>query len=241
MKVRSALRRPRTWLIGVPVVVVLVGVVGPFVYINLIREDAPDRLELTDGGDTSSDTTGSSTTSPNRTDSIDGTWTVGDGSLAGYRVDEVLFGQDAEAVGRTSDVPGELAIDGTTISSAEFSVDLTTVQSDESRRDNQFQGRIMDTATYPTATFTLTSPIELDTVPEDLEQITVSATGDFTIHGVTKSVTFDVAAQRNGDTIELNGTIPVVFADYGIPEPSFGPASVEDHGEIEALLVLRPA
>jgi hypothetical protein len=43
-------------------------------------------------------------------------------------------------------------------------------------------------------------------------------------------VTFDVKALRNGATVQVNGSIPVVFADWGIPSPSFGPAEVGDHG-----------
>jgi hypothetical protein len=53
---------------------------------------------------------------------------------------------------------------------------------------------------------------------------------------VKRPVTVDVTARRAGGTIAVNGTIPVVFADYGIPDPSFGPAQVEDHGEIEFLV-----
>jgi polyisoprenoid-binding protein YceI len=166
---------------------------------------------------------------------------VSGSSEAGYRVAEVLFGQSTTAVGRTSDVTGEFVIDGTTIASASFEVDLTTVSSDESRRDGQFQNRIIDTSTYPTATFELTQPITLDGVPDDLEEITVSATGNLTLHGVTKSVTFELTARRNGDTVELNGTIPVTFSDYGIDNPSGGPASVGDTGEIEFLLTLAHA
>ena len=49
-------------------------------------------------------------------------------------------------------------------------------------------------------------------------------------------MTVNVTAKRSGGTIAVQGTIPVVFADYGIPSPSFGPAEVEDHGEIEFLV-----
>ena len=52
---RSALRRPRTWLIAVPIAVVLALVAGPFVYINFIKEDAPDRLSLDDAATTTRD------------------------------------------------------------------------------------------------------------------------------------------------------------------------------------------
>ena len=163
-----------------------------------------------------------------------------DGSQAGYRVPETLLGQDTEAVGRTTDVTGQLLVSGTTIESATFEVDLTTVASDDNRRDNQFRTRIMDTATHPTATFELSEPIELTAIPADLEEVTVTAAGELTLRGVTNEVTFELTARRNGDTIEVNGAIPVSFADYEIPDASFGPATVGDEGEIEFLLVFTP-
>lgn len=208
---------------------------GPFVYINFIQGDPPGRLELSEAA--------ASETSDASTDTRDlaGTWSVTDASQAGYRVEEVLVGRSTEAVGRTSDVTGDLVVSGTTIESASFDVDLTTVTSDDDRRDNQFAGRIMETATYPTATFELTEPITLEAVPGDLETVTVSATGEVTLRGVTNEVTFELTAQRNGDTIEVNGTIPIVFADYDIPDASFGPAVVEDNGVIEFLLIFEEA
>ena len=255
MNLRSALRRPWAWIVGVALLVVLVAVVAPFVYINLIRDDAPDPLTFDDlttttaapavtasvttatsPTSTAAGNAGASTTPAPGEEALDGTWVVGAGSQAGYRVKEVLFGQDTEAVGRTSDVSGELTIAGTTVTAARLVVDLTTVESDDDRRDNQFRGRIMDTDTHPEATFVLTEPIRLDALPADGETVTVSATGQFTIRGVTNPATFELTARRNGDAIEVNGSIPIAFVDYGIPDASFGPAQVEDHGEIELLV-----
>ncbi len=136
---------------------------------------------------------------------------------------------------------GNLTIKGTTVPAASFTVDLTTVSSDQANRDRQFQGRIMDTATFPTATFKLTKPITLTSILPNLTEVKVSATGDLTLHGKTTSVTFELIARRNGDKIEVNGTIPITFADYGIDNPSGGPASTEDHGELEFLLAFARA
>jgi hypothetical protein len=72
---------------------------------------------------------------------------------------ETLFGQSNTAVGRTS------TISGTDITNGRFSVDMTTVKSDQSLHDERFQGRIMDTSQYPTAAFALTSPIRLGSIP----------------------------------------------------------------------------
>jgi len=130
---------------------------------------------------------------------------------------------------------------GATIDKGDFTVDMTTVESDSGNRDRQFQGRIMDTSKFPTSTFTLTQPIELGSVPSEGQTVTASATGDLTLHGTSKPVTFDVQAQLKDGKIEVNGTIPIVFADYGIPNPTFGPASTEDHGVLEFLLVFTKA
>jgi polyisoprenoid-binding protein YceI len=226
------------WIIALPLAALLLALGGTWAYINVLHDDAPARLTLEGNVSdnvpaTSATTAAASATVPA---SFDGTWVAASGSQAGYRVKEVLFGQSAEAVGRTSNVDGALTISGTTVESAAISIDLASVASDESRRDGQFRGRIMNVSQYPTATFTLKSPIDLGTLPADGATVTVPATGELTLHGTKKTVTVDVTAKRSGGTISVNGTIPVVFADYGIPNPSFGPASVEDHGEIEFLV-----
>ena len=223
------------WLIGGAVVVVILGAGAFLLYWNVIREDADDPFELTDV----TSQAGATTTTTGAADgtAVAGSWTVAADSEAGYRAEEILFGQSAAATGRTSQVTGTMDITDTTVEQAAITVDLASVQSSESRRDDQFRGRIMDVATYPTATFTLTAPIELDAIPDVGVPITASATGDLTVKGVTKSVTFDVNAQLLPDgRIELQGSIPVVWADYSIGDPSCGPAQVGDNGAIEFLL-----
>lgn len=234
-------RRTR-WIVLAVAAVLAVVVVGPWVYINVIRDDPPERLTL-DDATTTSDGDGSSSTDTTGgvAEGIEGRWTVGEGSQAGYRVKEVLFGQDAEAVGRTPDVTGTMEIAGTTVTSVEITVDMATVASGESMRDGQFRGRIMATSEFPTATFRLTSPVELGTVPADGVEVTHAVTGELTLRGVTREVTFDLTARRNGATIEANGTIAVSFDDFEIPDASGGPAQVGRDGEVELLVVFTRA
>ena len=72
--------------------------------------------------------------------------------------------------------------------------------------------------------------------PERLGVATATANGELTLHGTTKAVTVELTVQRDGDTVNVSGSIPVTFADYGIANPSFGPVTTEDNGEIEFLL-----
>jgi polyisoprenoid-binding protein YceI len=248
------LRRARTWLIAIPVLVLLVAVVGPFVYIHFIEGDPPARLTLDDAVvPTSSTTAGSSTTgdgssttadastastgSAAATDGVAGAWKVTSGSQAGYRAKETLFGQDADAVGRTTSVTGTMTISGTTVTAADITVDMTSVSSDRSQRDGQFRNRIMSTDQFPTATFKLTKPIDLGSLPADGTQRSYKATGELTLRGVTKTVTVTLTTERKSGTIVVNGTIPIAFDDYDIPDASGGPATVGRSGEIELLVV----
>ena len=183
------------------------------------------------------------TAAPGSTDASDpsGTWNISGDSTLGYRVSEVLFGVDTEGAGRTNAVTGALVIDGTTATSADFTVEMATITSDDDRRDGQFNGRIMNTSEFPTATFVLTEPIDFGTVPAEGETITATATGDLTLRGVTRSVTFDLEAKVEGGRIGVLGNIPIAFSDYDIPDPSNQAATVKDNGLLEFVLVFDKA
>jgi polyisoprenoid-binding protein YceI len=98
----------------------------------------------------------------------------------------------------------------------------------------------MDTATYPTATFTLTAPIQLGSIPEVGASKTVQANGDLTLHGETRAVAFELAGRYVGSTVQVVGSVRIRFADWGIPNPSFGPVTTEDHGLLELSLNFTP-
>jgi polyisoprenoid-binding protein YceI len=221
-------------------VVVALFVGGPWAYINLIREDAPDELSLPSA--TTAVDTSSTVAAPEAPADPTGSWVAGAGSLAGYRVEEILFGQRVTAVGRTSDVTGEVAIEAGAVTSASFTVDMSTVASDEGKRDNQFRTRIMDVLNHPTATFVLTEPIVLPSgAIAGLEDAAVAATGDLTLRGVTKPVVLDVTARLAGGSMEISASTEIVFAEWGIPDPSLPGISTEDRGVLEVLLVMvRP-
>ncbi len=229
-------------LIAIPVVVALV-FGGILIYTQLLN-DPPDRLseaELSERVAAAATSPTTDGTDPPSGPSVDGTWNVTDESEFGYRVEEVLLGLNTTAAGRSNQITGSMTIDGTTVTDASFTVDVGSITSDESRRDSQFRGRIMEVAQFPEATFTLGAPIEFGAVPAAGEQITASATGDLTLHGVTRSVTFDVTAEASADRIGVLGNIPIRFADYGIENPSIGAVRTDDHGLLEFILVFEPS
>jgi polyisoprenoid-binding protein YceI len=229
-------RRLVRWLIGGIVALVVLVVGGTWLYIHVIQGPAPAPLSLRS---TSSPTTavGAGIAGAASATSVAGDWRVAAGSVVGYRVNEVLAGQNNVAVGRTSTISGSMTIDGSSVTAASFTVQMATIHSDESERDVQFDGRIMDTSAYPTGTLTLTSPIDLRTIPADGVIRSYQATGNLTLHGKTRSVTFTLQAERTSAGIEVSGSIPIVFADWGIGNPSFaGFVTTQDHGLLEFLV-----
>ena len=86
---------------------------------------------------------------------------------------------------------------------------MTTFHSDESRRDSQFNGRVMNVATFPTATFNITQPDPVrPVVPAEGKTVETTATGDLTMHGTTKSATFDLQATIKNGRIGIIGVDP---------------------------------
>lgn len=226
------MRHWKVLLLTAVVAVAALAIGGPYVYANFIAEDAPPPLSV------ALPSAGAVTTGDTAAVTADGTWKVSSGSQAGYRVKEVLNGQRVEAVGRTGDVTGTITIDSQSVTAGSFTVDLRTVASDSSMRDNQFRGRIMETSQYPDATLKLSDAMQLPSIPAVGAQVTGKATGELTLHGVTKPVSFDVTAARTGAaSFDIAAAIPVVFADYSIANPSFAPmVTTEDSGVIEVLL-----
>ncbi|HXR26257.1 MAG TPA: YceI family protein [Candidatus Baltobacteraceae bacterium] len=164
-------------------------------------------------------------------------------SWVGYRVQETLASIGANtAVGRTPKVSGSLTIAGDQVMAGTITADLTALQSDDSRRDGQLTHNGLETSSFPTATFTLASPIDLGTDPTNGQEIDVTAQGTLALHGVTKTVAVPLKARLVGSVIEVTGSLPITFADYGITPPtSFIALSVSDTGTMELQLLLTHA
>lgn len=174
---------------------------------------------------------------------LTGNWQVvtGESTFLGYRVKEVLARiGESTAVGRTSDVTGALTFDGKAVTAVDVTGNTQTLKSDDSRRDQYLARNALETSRFPTAKFTLAAPIAIDRVPGEGETMTFQATGDLTLHGVTKRVTLPIQGARRGDTIVLAGSMEILFPDYGIAKPS-APAvlSVDEKGVMEFQLVLK--
>ena len=244
---------------GVAVVVL----VGGFLF-WFMRDDAPERVNLEDAtaqvssstapgepdGEGSTETSGGGSSDSPAGGGIEGDWKIdtetgefdfesATGSFVGFRIDEELSGVGAaEAVGRTGDITGGITIEGTSATTGSFEVDMTTITTNESRRDDRVQGAL-STDHFPTATFELTEPIELGAGAADGEAVKTTGVGDLTIKGTTKSVTMDIEAKLVEGTVVIVGSTELSLADFGVEAPSAPMVlSVSDTATLELQFLL---
>jgi polyisoprenoid-binding protein YceI len=227
------------WLVLGVVVVVGVAFAGWYFF---LKSDPEPRAAITETPVVSETPTTGSSGSSSTASGLDGTWVVkagGADNFVGYRVTEKLVANvvQSTATGRTDDVTATMTIHGTTVSDVTVTADLRSLSSDSSLRDGRVREQGLESNRFPQAKFVLTTPIELAKLPAAGETIQVDATGDFTLHGVTKRVTIPMQGRWDGETVQVVGSLPVAFSDYGISAPS-SPlvASIDDHGEMELKL-----
>lgn len=211
----------------------LVGLVWAafFVYGRFFVGEAPDEFRLS---------TPSASATPSETVQeapLNGSWTVSSGQ-GGYRVEEVLSGQDNTVAGRTDEVSGTLVVAEGMLIRAEVAVQLDAVETDSAARDNFFRGHL-EVGEFPAATFLFTGSLDVSGL--DTGAVSVEAPGQLTLHGVTGDVVAQVEAQRTADGVEVVGSIPVDYTDYGLSAPNLGFAVVEPDAVIEVRLLFIPA
>ena len=240
--------RSRLLIAGIALLLA-VGVGGYIAYDQVLSGDSvapltlPSSAPSADAADPSASTpaTASSPTASDTDGDAAGTWTVTDGSQAGYRVREQLatLSAESDAVGRTSDVTGSITLESdgstTTLIAGSLTVDTTTIASDEDRRDNRLRSEGLQTDSYPTATFTITQPVEIPASAIDGTATDISLVGDLELHGVTKTVSIPAQARLADGMIQVAGSITFPLSDFEIVAPNVGGfiISIADEGALE--------
>jgi len=235
----------RTVIIAAAVVAVLAlgGAAGAYAYFFSGLRTAPKALALASPSPAATPT---EATTPG---SVAGSWTVGSGSVVGYRVREQFAGQSSphEAVARTSTVSGGLTVaqdsSGLTAADLAFTAQVGQLKSVDTvagynvaNRDRIVNGTLQ-VSQFPTASFQATSVA----LPAELAsggQVTLSVPGKLTVHGVTRDATATVTVQVAGDTAQVAGSLKIDMTDFGVQPPQIGFTNVEAATTIEFQLVL---
>jgi polyisoprenoid-binding protein YceI len=242
---------------GVLAVVVLAAVAVWFLW---FKDDAPDAVttdaaneqldqDLAGDDESGADDDGADENG-DAVDGIDGTWVVDDeigefdfetasGSFAGFRVAEELTVGEVTAVGRSGNVSGTVVIDDGTLTSAEVAVDMTSIVSNDSRRENAIRGAV-SASEFPQATFTFDGGVDVSSIEVGGPARSFEVEGDLTVAGVTNPVTFAIDANVRDDGFGvIVGSTEIVWEDFGVTPPS-APivVSIADEGTVEFQLVV---
>jgi polyisoprenoid-binding protein YceI len=149
-------------------------------------------------------------------------------------------------VGRTSAITGSatFAQSGRAVSvrAASFTVDVLKLKSNEAMRDQHLQTIGIQSATYPTATFRLSSPLVLPASALDGDVVRTSVTGVFTIHGASRRETVPVEMRLSNSEIQAVGSLTFPWSEFNMTAPSVGGfVSVTNRATMEFDLRLRRA
>ena len=148
-------------------------------------------------------------------------------SVASFELGEILNGNPKQVVGTTSELAGQVAVDPSDPEGMRFSpilVNARTFRTDSSQRDRQIRGPVIlnsardefEMITFVvTSTAGLTGPVTVGSIRD------LTITGDLTIKGATRSVTFEVTVEYT-DEMTLAGTAETLVrrTDFGIGIPS---------------------
>ncbi|MBP2018857.1 polyisoprenoid-binding protein YceI [Symbiobacterium terraclitae] len=183
---------------------------------------------------------GNSSPAANTPESAAGTayQVVPDQSEAAYAVGETFLGQrrDVIAVGKTTAFFGSIVLDGGVIQPSTVEVDLTTLKSDQSRRDSQVQ-RVLDTRNHPRAIYRI-SGAEGNPVLAEGQEVPIKLQGTMTIKGTDKPLAFDGTAKLEGDTLTLTATATFDMTEFGVNPPNIANfVAVEDEVKLTVTFV----
>lgn len=166
---------------------------------------------------------------------------VSEESEVRFKLDEDLAGQRITVTGKTNQVAGDVAIDFANPTNSQLGtirVNMRTLATDNDFRNRAIRGQILRTAddAFEFSDFVPTSieglPTESVAVGDD---ISFKVTGDFTINGITKPITFDVTVTLAAeDRIEGSARAIVKRADFELNIPEVPRvANVEEDVELE--------
>ncbi len=250
VKMPGSPSRKRMALYGAGAVLAVALAGFALIYFVIFPTSSPAPFKLSTAT-TASKSTESSTSTASATGisgSLAGTWTIGTGSQAGYRVREKLafLPAQSDAVGRTSQITGTArftrAGSSVAITAATFNVNVLTLKSDREMRDEKIKEIGLESARYPAATFALSTPVTLPAKILAGSLVKVPVTGVFSIHGVSKRETVPVEMSAAGGTVQAVGSLTFPWSEFGMTAPSVGGfVNVTEHATMEFDLHLARA
>jgi len=94
---------------------------------------------------------------------------------------------------------------------------------------------------FPTADFVVTGVTPFPANYVDGTEVNVNITGNMTIHGVTKPLTFTSKARRAGNALTGIADVDFKMSDFNINPPNVPLAKAEDGVHLQIVIVAKLA
>lgn len=121
---------------------------------------------------------------------------------------------------------GKVGVDGDAVKSVSFEVQIASLVADaEKLTEHLKKADFLDAASFPTATFAST---ELK-AGSDQPGATHTVTGDFTIHGVTKRISFPAVLAVTPTDVTASSEFVINRQDFGVAYPGKPDDLVQDN------------
>ena len=120
----------------------------------------------------------------------------------------------------------------------QFNVDMTVLQTDQSRRDNWIQTDGPRFGSFPVAQFVATSIVGAPESYTDGQEVSFQLLGDLTVREISQPATFDVTATLSDGTLRGTAIAALKMSDFGIDPPNFANTlTVQDDFQVRLDLV----
>lgn len=208
-------------------IVVILILVGGFLYITR-PASAPTEV---------SDQISSEVDSSTKGENI---YRIGEGSKAEFRIGEILHDEPFTAVGAASNITGMITLSDETLGFSEIKVNARTFKTDSEKRDGAIARMILksEKPEHEWITFKITSISGLPASAPMHRDLPFSMTGNLTIAGVTKPVTFSASMNITEDVITGTATATLKRSDFNLTIPNIPfVASVDDSFLISVTIV----
>jgi len=224
--------RSTRWIVVSVVLALVVVLLAPFVYSEVQEGRTPPPLGLQSPGE---ETASAEPAEPGPFD-VDGEWTIGPGSEAGFRAEVQDVPSDEEVLlGVTPDVSGTFRVVAGELRTATVTTQTATLSTGSAVADRQLR-QALETDLYPTALFSIISPLDVGALSSTTGPVRLEVSGALTLRDETQPVTVALDLRRSGEGVLATGAIAVRFSDFGIAVPPAAPVQVDDEGTVEVRL-----
>jgi polyisoprenoid-binding protein YceI len=131
---------------------------------------------------------------------------------------------------------GRIDVSDSGSASGRIVIDLTTARTGVVRRDRKMHDKILESARFPQAVFTID---RMDGVVNRIGSSDIQLHGRLEMHGITRQVSLPARVTSDGQRVSASGVLLIPYLQWGLADPSFFILRVEKQVKVTVKAVGR--